>query len=381
MPMPITAFLLAFALGVAFMPLIIRLSHKRAWYDSVDHRKIHTGAVPRLGGVGISLTFFITVLLMLLLPDFFGTHISFTLPGLLFFVGIFLVHAVGVVDDFRNLPALLKLVVQVFAAGLVALAGVEISGFLIPFTTLWLDFGSLSLPLTIFWVISISNAINLIDGMDGLAGTVSLVASLVFAGIHGLTGNILGMSLGLAVAGGLLGFLVFNKPKAKLFMGDGGAYFLGMILATLPFVPANFLDAGFTEGLFRSMQVFVAPTLAQGAYPPVDVTVVAVVLLIPIADMLAAILRRLRKGIPLHTPDREHVHHKLLDFKFSVRSILALVLGFSLVFGACAVSAVLARLNPASENALGNGMAIGTAVILAVILFSILHVKNQKRLK
>jgi UDP-GlcNAc:undecaprenyl-phosphate GlcNAc-1-phosphate transferase len=178
--------------------------------------------------------------------------------------------------------------------------------------------GVFGYPLTVLWIVSISNAINLIDGMDGLAGGISAFAALSMGIIAVLQGSAVTASLCFALLGALIGFLVFNFPPARIFMGDSGSLLLGFCLATFP------LAGGISRAsAFGTLLV------------PITL------LTVPILDTVTAILRRLRKGKSIIAPDKEHIHHRLLEMGLSERQILGVLYGFSAYLSAVAITSVV----------------------------------------
>ena len=332
----------AAVLSAALIPLILRVSHKRGWYDHYDDRKVHDGDIPRLAGVGIFLAtiggFFVGLVFA---GNGNGPVVNLAMVGVL--AGLALVHVTGVVDDFRNVRAWQKLLFQILAALLVVLGGTMIRGIGLPWVgaNLWLGW-AIGAPLTVLWLIGVSNAVNLMDGIDGLAGGLSLIASVGFGAAHASAGNWIGVIASLALAGALLGFLLFNFPPAKIFMGDGGSLFLGFALAALPFLgPVESIDPG---------MFFVAITI----------------LFVPIVDVFAAILRRIRHRRPIHAPDMEHVHHKLMALGLRARQIDVVIYLVSAGLAVAAVGAYTVRD--------WRGGAILAAVWVAGVgAFSVLH--------
>jgi UDP-GlcNAc:undecaprenyl-phosphate GlcNAc-1-phosphate transferase len=288
--------------------LIRRVSLRMGWFDHLNERKIHSGNIPRLGGLGFAVSFLV-----------FAFIVESQFPEsrrLLFLAPAFaLVLISGVRDDFKPMAPHLKIFFHAGAALFVLLAGFSLRR---AFYIDHIDFLSfpgwsiLRYPLTILWIIGMTNAVNLIDGVDGLAGGVSLLAALSFGGIFSLLGSADGTPLlCFCLASAVLGFLVFNAPlpRAKIFMGDGGAYFLGFTLALLPLAGDN-------------------PSKL-----PIPYT--AAILMIPFLDTTAAVWRRLRDHRPIDSPDRAHTHHKLMNLGFSSRAIDAafftLQIGLSLI--------------------------------------------------
>lgn len=357
----LSAVVLSFILNLVLTPIILTISHRNSWYDRLDSRKIHTEKTPRLGGVGLFLSFLIAAIIMsIVLPLVFSGRrdVQFlNAQNLLMLTGFLLVHLLGILDDFKDIRALYKLIGQIIAGSLVAVGGALIDGIYLPLTGWVLPLGPLSGAVTIFWLISISNAMNFIDGMDGLSGSISVVAAAAIGGVHLLLGNTFGALFSFLYVGSLLGFLVFNKPKAKIFMGDGGSLFNGFILGALAFVGAEQSGDG--------------PQFLAGFV--LTITVLAV----PIIDMIAAILRRLRKRKPVYHPDQEHLHHKLLAFGLSTWSVLGIITLANLLMAASVLYWGYTR-------RLGSNWQLGDAVLLlallvAAVLFVILHYAYRRR--
>jgi len=310
------------ALGLAFVliPTIRRMAHRFKWYDLPNKRKIHTGLIPRLGGPGMYLSFIAAALLSSLLVSLVsrGTiNVRYDLRFIPFFVGITLIHSVGLIDDFHNLNAPLKFFLQLLAAVIVTSGGFLIRSFTLPYLGT-VSLGLLAYPITVLWLVAISNAINFIDGMDGLAGGISGFAALSMGIISLLQGAVLTSVLCFSLFGAIVGFLVFNYPPAKIFMGDSGSLFLGFCLASIPLV-----------GGISKISAF--GTLL------VPVTL----LTIPILDMITSVIRRLRNKVPIIHPDKEHIHHKLLDMGLNQRQILGFLYGFSIYLSVVAITSVI----------------------------------------
>jgi UDP-GlcNAc:undecaprenyl-phosphate GlcNAc-1-phosphate transferase len=312
----------AFALGLnlVVIPTILRLAHRFKWYDLPDHRKIHTGLIPRLGGPGMYLSFLCVALLTPILVTLItgGTvTVGYTLRFIALFLGVSLIQAIGLIDDFRPIKALLKFFLQMLAAIIVTAGGFLIRSVTLPYLGS-LGLGLFAYPITVLWLVGISNAVNLIDGMDGLAGGISAFAALSMGIIALIQGSTVTSVLCFALFGAILGFLVFNFPPAKIFMGDSGSLFLGFCLAVFPLV-----------GGISKVSAF--GTLL------VPVTL----LTIPILDISTSVIRRLRNKVSIIHPDKEHIHHKLLDMGLNQRQILWVLYGFSLYLSVVAITSVI----------------------------------------
>lgn len=300
-------FLLGLLIAVLTTPWVIKLSHAGIGLDVADEtRKTHDAPIPRLGGAPLMLAISIAQIIILTLQP---QHSATWFPVLL---GSVLMYSLGLWDDLRRLGARKKLIGQVLTAGIVFWMGLRIDRVSYPGGAWSVDLGMLSLPVTIFWLIAVPNIVNLIDGFDGLAGGLGLFMSVTL-GIVGIYNEQLAVAwYGFAMAGALLGFLVFNFPPARIYLGDGGAYLIGFTIAALSLTSSN--------------KGSVAMVLL--------VTVVA--LGVPILDTTFALLRRAVRGLPLFRGDDEHIHHRLEQLGFSKRRI---VLG---LYGVCVVLSLLA---------------------------------------
>ena len=232
-------------------------------------------------------------------------------------LGAVVIVVLGVVDDIMALPALLKFVVQIVAAAIpVCIGDLQIGLFtnLNPLSdTPFVHLGILAVPATIIWIVGITNAVNLIDGLDGLAVGVSSIAAITMLAVALLTGNMPIAITMAALAGACIGFMPYNLNPAKIFMGDTGSTFLGYMLATVSIM-----------GLFKFYAVisFAVPFLILG---------------LPIFDTANAIIRRVAAGRSPMSPDRGHVHHKLIDMGFNQKQAVAILYAISATLGLTAV--------------------------------------------
>ena len=337
---------LSFFLSVILVALVLHISRRQSWYDRLDERKIHFGNVPRLGGVGFSLAFIIVSAAISLAVPGEGYGLRF-LPVI---AGMIIVLCIGILDDFHPLPPRIKLAFQIVAAFLVALPGYtfhrlfffDIGGFgeLAP----WISY-----PLTVLWLVGMTNAVNFIDGVDGLSGGISLLSAATFGLISLALSDSGGVPLlSFSLAAVLAGFLVFNLPlpAAKIFMGYGGALFLGFTLAVLPLA-----DRG-------------------GAMLALPLPYAAALLFIPILDVTAAVWRRLRDGHPVDMPDRGHVHHKLMNLGLDARKIDAVLWSLQVLMGALVYIAVK---TPGPRSLI----LLAAAYLSGIVFFSTVHFMNR----
>ncbi len=271
-------------------------------------RDVHTRAIPRLGGVAIFLSFLITIGLAMLLSPFVRQHVdmlrlaSILLPASLIFV-------LGLVDDICQTSAWIKFLVQIIAAVLVFNAGLRVQAFPLVFgnhhTFGWLA----SLAATVFWVVLITNAFNLVDGLDGLAAGSALFSTVTVMVISLVNGQPAAAILGLVLAGAILGFLRFNFNPATIFLGDCGSLFIGFLLSILALVGAG-----------------KASTIVTVSIPVVSFG-------LPILETALSVLRRMMSGQPLFKADRGHIHHKLLERGLTQRQAVIVLYAVSAVFG------------------------------------------------
>ena len=303
----IAAVVAALILSVAATPAVKRLAHRVGAIDiPTDTRRIHRQPIPRLGGLAIFAGFLLSLILF--------ADITTQVRGIL--IGSVIIVVLGIIDDIITLRAYVKFFVQIFAALVAVYHGVVIEVFSNPFVFSGEEFvflGFLSIPITVIWIVGITNSVNLIDGLDGLAVGVSTISSVVMLIIALLLEepNVAIIMAGLT--GACIGFLPYNFNPAKIFMGDTGALLLGYVLATVSII-----------GLFKFYAVvsFAAPFL---------------VLAVPLFDTSFAFMRRLLKGQNPMSPDRGHFHHRLLDLGLSQKQAVAILYAVSGLLGFVAV--------------------------------------------
>jgi len=302
-------FVIAFAVSLLSTPWVARLAFRIGAVDQPGKRKIHHRVMPRLGGLAVFAGFAVAA-------AFLG--VDSRLGGLL--AGGTVILLLGILDDTRGLSPKVKLFGQTVAATIVVFSGIRIEFINNPFNG-YFFLGDFSIPFTVFWIVAITNAVNLIDGLDGLASGVSTIALLTVAIIAYQIGQSTVSLLALALAGAILGFLRYNFYPAKIFLGDCGSMLLGFMVAVLA-----------VFGLLKGVTVvaFVVPIIILG---------------VPIFDICFAILRRFYEHKPIFQADKQHLHHRLLSFGFSHRQTVLLIYGLSLIFSA---SALLLIYNTAS---------------------------------
>ncbi len=285
--------LMAAVVSLAVTPLVKILSVRMGAVDvPKDGRRMHDHPIPRLGGLAIFLGFLFAVLV--------AVPLDAAKQGML--IGAVIIVILGIFDDIYTLSAKLKLMVQTVAAVVTVLAGNRI-----------VVLGWLSIPITVLWIVMITNAVNLIDGLDGLACGVSTIGSATMLFIALLVSEPDVALLMGALAGACIGFLPFNFNPAKIFMGDTGATFLGFVMATVS-----------VQGIFKlySMISFMVPFLMLG---------------LPIFDVCFAVIRRVSRGQSPMRPDRSHIHHKLIDMGLSQKQTVGVLYVISAMLGFTAV--------------------------------------------
>ncbi|MCM3763496.1 glycosyltransferase family 4 protein [Neobacillus niacini] len=321
--------IVCFAFSIIITPLIKKFAFLIGATDRPNHRKVHQSVMPRLGGLAIFISFLIGLIILRPVNEF----------SLAILAGCLIIIITGLLDDLLELPARYKLIGQIASACTVVFWGdLQVVFINLPFGA-QLQFGLLSIPFTILWIVGITNAINLIDGLDGLAAGVSSIALITISGIAFLQGNIYVATVGLIVIASTLGFLIYNFHPAKIFMGDTGALFLGYIISVLSLL-------GFKNVTFISLII------------PV------IILAVPISDTFFAILRRIIHKKPLGAPDKQHLHHCMMRMGYSHRQTVLLIYAMSAFFGMVALIFSQAR--------------IGGALILIAILILLIEITAEK---
>ena len=305
----VLALAVAFGISFAVTPVVKSFAMQVGAIDIPDkERHLHSHPIPRMGGLAIFIAFFLAVLLF--------ANITSQVRGIL--LGAVLIAVVGAIDDVLNLNAWLKFGIQIIAAVIAVLHGVIInvvSNPLMLTTQQATTIGILAVPITILWIVGITNSVNLIDGLDGLACGVSTIASLSMLVVALIVpdSNINVAIILAALCGACLGFIPYNLNPAKIFMGDTGALLLGYILATVSVI-----------GMFKfyALVTFVVPVLA---------------LAVPLFDTMFAFVRRTLHGqSPFHA-DRGHLHHRLIDMGLNQKQAVAVLYAISAILGLAAV--------------------------------------------
>jgi UDP-GlcNAc:undecaprenyl-phosphate GlcNAc-1-phosphate transferase len=271
--------------------VILKRSPKGAFASrETDFHHAHKAPIPRLGGLALAVAFTLVAIAVYFFASLSAASTN-TLAIIVF--SSLAMFGLGFWDDLRPLGARFKLLGQITIASAVYVGNIRIEIFQAPLTGTNFDLGVFSFLVTVLWLVSLTNLINLIDGIDGLAGGICLMLMFLLANV-GL-GDVLGLTtlISIGVAGALLGFLRFNYPPAKIYMGDGGAYFLGFLIGILSIVSSN-------KGTIAA--ALIAPAFA---------------LALPIVDVSLAVLRRGLRGLPIFRADRKHIHHHLITLGIS----------------------------------------------------------------
>ena len=304
----LTRILLALAVAAVISylstPFVKKLAFKIGAVDvPKDNRRMHKKPIPRLGGLAIVISF--------LLCTFLFVELDKEVQGIL--LGAIIILVVGVLDDCLALPALPKFFAQIAAGTIVVLHGCSVRYVTTPFSAVPIDLGWLAGPVTVFWIVLMTNAVNFIDGLDGLAVGVSGISTATMLVIALLLGEESVAVILAALLGACLGFIPYNFNPAQIFMGDTGSTFLGFVLASLS-----------VQGLFKMYAVisFMVPFLILG---------------VPFFDITFAVIRRLAKGQNPMQADRGHIHHRLINMGLSQKQSVAIVYMLTGVLGLAAV--------------------------------------------
>ncbi|MEH7444566.1 MraY family glycosyltransferase [Bacillus sp. JJ1122] len=293
---------ICFITSILITPLVKRFAIKIGATDKPNQRKVHQKIMPRLGGLAIYISFIVG---LLVLQPSSENHWPIVL-------GSFIIILTGIFDDLFELSAKIKLGGQLAAATVVVVWGDVLVSFInLPFGGM-IEFGYFSIPLTILWIVGITNAINLIDGLDGLAAGVSSIALITIAFMALIMGNFYVVAIASVLLASTLGFLFYNFHPAKIFMGDTGALFLGFIIAVLSLLG------------FKNVTV-------------ISLIVPVIILGVPISDTFFAIIRRFVNKKPLSAPDKSHLHHCLLRLGYSHRQTVLMIYAMAAMFGLTAI--------------------------------------------
>jgi UDP-GlcNAc:undecaprenyl-phosphate GlcNAc-1-phosphate transferase len=332
----ILAFFTSLVTVLIVTPFVIKLAKKIGAVDKPNNRKVHAKVMPRLGGLAI----FIGVIVGYYAVGLFNQQIS------AISVGGILIILLGILDDLYELSAKIKLLGQIGVAGLVVYSGLTIDILTIPFVGTY-DLGWTTYPITIFWIVAITNAINLIDGLDGLSAGISVISIATIAVMAGFADKILILTLSMILLGSIIGFLFYNFHPAKIFMGDTGSLFLGYSISILSLL-----------GLYKSVTLFsfIVPIIILG---------------VPIFDTSFAIIRRIVNKRPISAPDKSHLHHRLLALGLSHRNTVLVIYGIGIIFS---ISAIIFS----ASTLWGSIFIVAVLLIAGEIVAEIIGLVNER---
>jgi len=310
----VCAALLAFIVSVSLIPQIEKLARRYHIVAKQNQRTIHTRTTPLLGGTAVYLAYICGIILVYFRAG--NDYYALLHENLSFILGGTLILLLGIYDDIKGASSYEKFTVQIIASLVVIAFGYRISTIVNPFGGT-IQLGWLSYPATIFWLVTISNAFNLIDGLDGLASGIGLGASLTMMFVSLWNHNLTSALPAAILAGALFGFLIFNFNPARIFLGDSGSLVIGFWLACFSI-----------NGTFRteSAVAIVIPIIVFG---------------LPILDTFLAFFRRVRKGIHPFRADKKHIHHRLLMIGLSQRAAMVVLNAISFGWGVLAFGAVV----------------------------------------
>lgn len=348
----VTVFLVTVGAAAIATPMVRSLAVRFGAIDRPSDRKVHPKPTPTLGGAAIWLAMLAGLGTAYLVPAFRTLFERSSEPLGVVLAGT-VIMLVGAFDDIRDLPVPAKVAGQVLAAGLLLLNGVQLVYFWFPGLGVVSLGPDLAVPLTLVWVLAVVNAVNLIDGLDGLAAGVVVIAAGAFFWYASQVGQpVFGgpddpspaALLSLVAVGAAVGFLPYNFNPARIFMGDSGSMLLGMILAA-----ATISGVGRTD----------APTNSDLAALAIPVGIPLLVLAVPLVDVVLAIVRRMRRGRPVTRPDKEHIHHRLLEIGHTHRQAVLLMYLWSGLLAGSALLITFVR-----SRALALWLIVGVGAVL-----------------
>lgn len=313
-------FVVSLFLSLTLTPIISQWATNRGYLDLPGGRHLHTRAVPRLGGIGIWLSVMVaSVFILGFTPSLVGLYLGLTT-----------LFIVGLIDDISPLPSSVKLLAQLLAGSFLVIFGVTVSNITNPIGGTILLPPEIDIFITLLWIVLVVNTINLFDGLDGLATSISATTAIAIASVSllAIVNQPSTAQLAIIVLGASLGFLFYNWHPAKIFMGDSGSYSLGFLLATLSIISGGKLATA------------------------------SLVLGLPLIDTIWIVFRRIKSGKLPWSADRDHLHHRLIDKGFSPPQVVGIVAGVSLLFG------LIGILSGTWVKLLMLGVAIATTISL-----------------
>ncbi len=315
----IILFLIATTVSLLITPLVVRFAVKRGFLDHPSTRKVHAEPTPAIGGVSIFCSFYLSFAIAACWPTVPLTRL-FTQAGLVWIVvGTAIAFGVGLWDDIRPLGPWIKLFFQIVAALIAVVGGgVRIEQIVLPGDIEWI-FGWLSVPVTVLWIVLVMNAMNLIDGLDGLAAGLGVIVSMVLLVLCMMAGMIMPALILAALSGASFGFLRYNYHPASIFMGNCGSYFLGFVI---------------------SVVAVMSSIKSQAA---VTILIPMIVLTVPLTDTFYAVIRRLIVNRKIFKADKGHIHHRLIRQGLSTQLAVLILYGITLFLGIGAMMLVFFR--------------------------------------
>lgn len=315
----------ALLLSLIITPSVIKLAFRFGAVDRPNARKVHEKIMPRMGGLAIFAAF--------ILPTLYALRFNHQFIGLI--VGSLVILVLGIVDDLRELSPKVKLAGQLVAAVILIASGTKVERLTNPFSPEMIQLGMFSIPVTIFWIVGVTNAVNLIDGLDGLAAGISAITAATL-GIVAFVKDPAITLVAFILVGAILGFMKYNFNPARIFMGDSGSLFLGYLLSGLAIM-----------GLAKSATVF-------SLFIPV------LVLGVPILDTVFAIVRRIINNQPIFQADKAHLHHCLLASGLSHRQAVLVIYAIHGTLSAAAI--LLTKLTTTQGVSILLGISIVTLI-------------------
>lgn len=312
----ILAMVIALFISLIIMPFLMKLANKIGFTDKPNKRKKHKAPTPLCGGIALYIGFFVSYFLFV--KDDMKQQI-------VVFIAATMILIIGLIDDYyktkgKEFPILPRLIIQLLSAILVFNAGIVFVGFTNPFTGNFIELSkTLQFLLTITWIFGVTTVINWSDGMDGLAGGLSLISSLTFFAAAIILDQYASAQVAIILGGTILGFLYYNKYPAKVFMGDSGANFLGFILSITAI-----------EGAFKQATVL-------------SIFIPILALAVPIFDNIFVIIKRFSEGKPVYQADRSQIHFRLEEKGFSTKQVVNYIMLVSLTFSTISIVLLLIK--------------------------------------
>lgn len=335
-------FMVSVIISLIMTPIVRKLAIRIGAVDiPKDNRRVHKKPIPLIGGLAIYISVLVTFFVFFEMDK---TLVSILVGGTIILIS-------GIIDDIKGLSPKGKVVFQIISAIVLILGDVKIDAITNPFAKSGtvIPLNGFSIPLTIFWVVGITNTLNLIDGLDGLAAGVAMIASLSFFAVASKFNYISIMLISIVLSGACLGFLPYNFNPAKIFMGDTGALFLGFMLAAISI-----------EGVMKSVAT-------------IAVVVPIIILGLPIFDTTFAIFRRLLNGKSIAEADKGHLHHRLLARGYSQKKTVLILYTISSVFGLVAI--FISEAN--SKRAVVFSIVVFIITILLAIKMGLISSKGE----